>query len=204
MNGVCGTALRAVEVGDASRGVIHKKVVSHGIDLGRVAWREGYALVSLRHDVLKAGAVALRKTTLHPLERYDSHNSQSRQLLAQSQCHLRSCDVETDSHTAQKVAVTLGIQPSDGSRQLLVARAIVGAMTCKTSGYVFFVGDNYLFFCVSKYLQDLNIVFIAVFRPRHTASHSYPTLTLVASRGVVAVLRLGYDSDRICSCEYLW
>ena len=150
VNGVGGTALRAIEVGDASRGVIHQEVVSYCIDLGRVAWCKGYSLVSLRNNALKAGAVSLRKTTLHPLERYDSHNSQSRQLLAQSQCRLRSCDVETDSHTAQKVAVALGIQRLNGSRQLLVARAIVGAMTCKTNGYVFIVGDRSLLFFVNN------------------------------------------------------
>ena len=75
-DGVGGTALRAVEVGDAGRRVIHQKVIAYGIDLDRVVCRQSYHLVSLRNDALKAAAPLLRKAPLHTLKRHYGNNSQ--------------------------------------------------------------------------------------------------------------------------------
>ena len=142
-DGIGSAALRAVEVGDAGRGVIHQEVVARDVNIGRVVWRESYRLVSLCHDALEATLPRHRKAPLHTLERDNGHNAQARQLSAQRERNLGSFDIETECHTAQKVAVAQGVQLPNRTLQLGVATAIVGAMTGKTCGYVSVVGDSF-------------------------------------------------------------
>ena len=157
-HGVGGATLRAVEIGDASRRIIHQEVVSYGVDLRRVARSKDYAAVGVFKNRVETPTPLLREAALHALERNYRHDLQRCKFLAHRECDFRCFDVEADCHTAQEAAIPLGIEQSDSPRQLLVARTVVGAMTCKTCGYILVVNDRSTKFSCERVQIYKNIV----------------------------------------------